>query len=275
MFSGDVGRPTDPVMKPPDEIDDIDYLIIESTYGDRRHPEIDLKKALTRAIEYAIKRGGVVLIPSFAVGRAQTIMYLLSQLSYENKLENIPIFLDSPMAINATQTFCQFGDEHRLSREDCQRMCERVRYTQTVEASKAIASQVSPKIIIASSGMLTGGRVLHHLKRYLGRRENVIVFVGYQAAGTRGAALQAGAQSVKIHGDYYPVRAKLVSIDALSAHADFTEMINWLSTSKKAPKQTFIVHGEPHSQDAFRRHLMDSLGWQSVIPSQGDRFNLE
>lgn len=275
LFTGDIGRPKDPVMKPPADIEETDYLVVESTYGDRKHPRTSPKKELERAVNYAIKRGGVVLIPSFAVGRAQTIMHLISELTEEGKLPNIPVFLDSPMAIDATETFCYFRDQHRLSEEQCRLMCDRITYTRSVEESKAIATQLAPKIIISASGMLTGGRVVHHLKHYLGRRENVVVFAGYQAAGTRGAAMQAGAESVKIHGEYYPVRAKLVTIDALSAHADYSEIINWLSHLKRQPRKTFIVHGEPHSQDAFRRHIKDSLGWQATIPEQGDTVKLD
>ncbi|NIN36520.1 MAG: MBL fold metallo-hydrolase [Gammaproteobacteria bacterium] len=275
LFTGDIGRPNDPVMRPPADIEETDYLVVESTYGDRKHPRTSPKNVLERAVNYTIKRGGVVLIPSFAVGRAQTIMHLISELSQEGKLPNIPVYLDSPMAIDATEIFCYFRDQHRLSEDQCRMMCDRITYTRSVEESKAIASHLSPKIIISASGMLTGGRVVHHLKHYLGRRENVIVFAGYQAAGTRGAAMQAGAESVKIHGEYYPVRAKLVTIDALSAHADYSEMINWLSHLKRPPRKTFIVHGEPHSQDAFRRHIKDSLGWQATIPEQGDTVKLD
>jgi metallo-beta-lactamase family protein len=275
LFTGDIGRPNDPVMRPPADIEETDYLVVESTYGDRKHPRTSPKKVLERAVNYAIKRGGVVLIPSFAVGRAQTIMHLISELTEEGELPKIPVYLDSPMAIDATETFFYFRDQHRLSQEQCRLMCDRITYTRSVEESKAIATQLAPKIIISASGMLTGGRVVHHLKHYLGRRENVVVFAGYQAAGTRGAAMQAGAESVKIHGEYYPVRAKLVTIDALSAHADYLEIINWLSHLKRPPRKTFIVHGEPHSQDAFRRHIKDSLGWQATIPEQGDVVKLD
>lgn len=271
IFSGDVGRPNGPVMKPPDNLEKTDYLVVESTYGDRRHPTTDPRAILTRAVNHAAKKGGVVLIPSFAVGRAQTLLYLLSELEREERIPHLPIFLDSPMAISATELFYRYRDEHLLSDKVCRDMCERVTYTRSVDESKAIAEEHNPKIIISASGMLTGGRILHHLKLYLTNRKNVIVFAGYQAAGTRGAAMQAGAESVKIHGQYYKVRARLVSIDALSAHADYVEMTDWLSHLNTPPQKTFIVHGEPHSQDAFRRHLYDRLGWRNVlIPAQGD-----
>jgi metallo-beta-lactamase family protein len=275
IFSGDVGRPVDPVMYPPARLDETDYLVIESTYGDRLHTKLDPKKILARTIVNTAKKGGVILIPSFAVGRAQTILHLVTDLVSEGKIPKFPLFLDSPMAIDSTEIFCRYEEQHRLSAQACQAMCDLVTYTRSVDESKAITGQHNPKIIISASGMMTGGRILHHLKNYLGDRRNTIVLVGYQAAGTRGAAMLAGAESIKIHGEYISARAKSIFIDGLSAHADYKEMTAWLSCLKKPPKRTFIVHGEPQSQDAFRRYLKDQLGWNSVIPGQGDRITLE
>ena len=160
-------------------------------------------------------------------------------------------------------------------RKACQAMCDLVTYTRSVDESKAITGQHNPKIIISASGMMTGGRILHHLKNYLGDRRNTVIFVGYQAAGTRGAAMLAGTESIKIHGEYIPVKAKSVFIDGLSAHADYKEMTAWLTHLKKTPRRAFIVHGEPQSRDAFRRYLKDKLGWNILIPGHGDKENLE
>ncbi len=270
IFTGDVGRPDDPVMNSPELLNNVDYLIVESTYGDRKHSETDPKEILAKIINGTFKKGGVVLIPTFAVGRAQTLLHLLSELVTENRIPKAPVYLDSPMAINATDLFYRYKEQHKLSDEVCRTMCNLVTYTRTAEDSKAIEYQPVPKIILSASGMLTGGRVLHHLKIYLKDRRNTVVLVGYQAAGTRGAIMLAGADSVKIHGEYVSVRSKLVSIDGLSAHADYVEMGQWLSNIKAPPRKTFIVHGEPQSQDAFRRYLKDQLGWNAEIPAYGD-----
>lgn len=270
VFSGDIGRPDDPVMLPPDLLEKTDYLVIESTYGDRRHNPADPKIILEDTILATVKKGGNVIIPTFAVGRAQTLMYLLDELITEGRIPRVPVYLDSPMAVNASELFCHYLKQHKLSETACKSMCNQIIYTRTVQESKEIATQAMPKIILSASGMLTGGRVLHHLKNYIGHRNNTIVFVGYQAAGTRGATMLSGAESIKIHGEYFPVHANLVQIDGLSAHADYHELIEWLSSSGIHPKKTFIVHGEPQSQDAFRRHIRDQLGWESSIPGQGD-----
>ena len=265
-FSGDVGRLADPVMYPPAKLEETDYLVIESTYGDRLHTSKDPKEILAKHIINTAKKGGTILIPSFAVGRAQSILHLITELVEEGRIPKFPVFLDSPMAIDTTELFCRYQQQHRLSSEQCKAMCDLVTYTRTVDESKAIASQHNPKIIISASGMLTGGRILHHLKIYLRDRRNTVVIVGFQAAGTRGAAMLSGAKKIKIHGEYIPVRAKPVFIDGLSAHADYTELVVWLSASSINPEKTFIVHGEPQSQDAFRRYLKDQLGWDVMIP---------
>ena len=184
------------------------------------------------------------------------------------------VFLDSPMAIDATEILCKHHKLHRLSTQACHSIRDMVTFTRTVDESKAIASMQHPKIILSASGMLTGGRILHHLKQNLPNTNNVIIFVGYQAAGTRGAAMLAGAESVKIHGEYFPVRAKLVNLDGLSAHADYVELGDWMSMLKQPPKQTFIVHGEPQAQDTFRLYLQDRLKWNVSIPGHGDEVEL-
>ncbi len=273
-FSGDVGRPNDAVMRPPSAIEPCDYLVVESTYGDRRHAQDAPEVLLAESIRTAVGKGASVIIPTFAVGRAQALLHLINQLIRSGSIPRLPVFLDSPMAIDATEIMCKHHVLHRLSVEACKSICEMVTFTRTVDESKAIASLQHPKIILSASGMLTGGRVLHHLKQYLPHRNNVVVFVGYQAAGTRGAAMLAGAESVKIHGEYFPVRARLVNLDGLSAHADYVEMADWMSTLEHAPNQTFIVHGEPQAQDAFRLYLHDRLHWSVMIPEHGEEVEL-
>lgn len=273
-FSGDLGRPNDPVMLPPEPVEACDYLVVESTYGDRRHSQEPVDSILAETIKTAAGKGANVLIPTFAVGRAQSLLYLLYELTRDGRIPKLPVFLDSPMAIDATDMLDKYKKLHRLSARDCHSLREMVTFTRSVEESKAIASMSHPKIILSASGMLTGGRVLHHLKQYLPYKNNVIVFVGYQAAGTRGAAMLSGAESVKIHGEYHAVRAKLVNLDGLSAHADYVEIGDWLSTLKKAPKQTFVVHGEPQAQDAFRLYLKDRFGWSVKIPEHGEEVDL-
>lgn len=274
-FSGDVGRPNDPVMRAPEPVEACDYMVIESTYGDRRHSPQATDQVLADTIRTAASKGGNIIIPTFAVGRAQSMLFLLQQLTRDGKIPRLPIYLDSPMAIDATELLRKHQKLHRLSVEECRLLCEMVTFTRSVEESKAIASLQHPKIILSASGMLTGGRILHHLKQYLPNQKNVIVFVGYQAAGTRGAAMLAGADSVKIHGEYFPVKAKLINLDGLSAHADYAELGDWLSTLTVAPKKTFIVHGEPQAQDAFRVYLQDRLHWSAQIPAHEDSVNLD
>ncbi len=267
IITGDVGRPNELVMPAPKPLDACDCLLIESTYGDRLHEQDDSNDRLADIINKTIKAGGSILIPSFAVGRAQTIMFILSELIKSNRIPKLPIFLDSPMAINASNIYCKFNDLHRLSPQQCNDMGEVVEYTREVEASKALSDLKFPHIIISASGMATGGRVLHHLKRLLPDYKNTIIMVGYQAGGTRGRKLLNGCSSVRIFGQEVDVKANIEEIDTLSAHADYNEMIQWLKQSKDLnPKQVFIVHGEPDAADEFRLHLKDQLGWTATVP---------
>ena len=274
VISGDVGRPDDLLMPPPQKPTDIDYLLIESTYGDRRHPAENPGEILEDSINTTISNGGTVIIPSFAVGRAQSILYLLGKLIKSGGIPKVPVYLDSPMAIDATEIFYNFHELHKLDRDDCSTLFEMVKFTRSVAQSKDIFRTDGPKIIISASGMITGGRVLHHLKRYLPDSRNTLIFVGFQAAGTRGANILAGMKDIKIHGEYFPVKASLVNLEGISAHADYTELGDWLSDVRQAPEKTFIVHGEPQAQDAFRLFLKDKLGWEAEIPSLGEVFKL-
>ena len=274
-FSGDLGRPDNPVMRAPAPLETTDYLVLESTYGNRRHDPTDPKKLLQEVITRTVKRGGVVLIPSFAIGRAQTLLHLLAELKQEKAIPPVPVFLNSPMAINATEIFCRHANEHRLNEAQCRKMCEGIEFVRTVEASKALNEYHGPRIIISASGMATGGRILHHLKVFAPDPKSTILFTGFQAAGTRGEAMVNGVDSIKIHGQYYPVRAEIVSIHSLSAHADYVEIGQWLATAKQAPKRTFLTHGEPAASDALRRYLQDQLAWNFEIPEEGDEIQLK
>jgi metallo-beta-lactamase family protein len=273
-FSGDVGRPQDPIMAPPESLPHSDYVVVESTYGDRRHPTEPPELALGRTVEQTISRGGVLVVPAFAVGRAQHILHLLAKLREAGRLPRVPVYLDSPMAIDATEIYRTHVDEHRLSREECAQMCRLAEFTRTAVESKAIDATSGPMIVISASGMATGGRVLHHLKRFLPEERNTVLLVGYQSAGTRGRSLVDGAQELKIHGQYVPVRAHIEKLDALSAHADYSELVDWLRKSGISPVRAFVTHGEPAAADAMRRRLRDALGWDTVVPDQGDRFPL-
>jgi metallo-beta-lactamase family protein len=274
VFSGDVGRPHDPIMRPPAALPHSDYLVLESTYGDRRHPSGSVEAELGEIVRETAARGGSVVIPAFAVGRAQSILYLLSRLRAAHQIPELPIYLDSPMAIDATGIFRDHADEHALSLEDCQAMCRVARYTPTSDDSKAIDAQSGPLVVISASGMATGGRVLHHLKRFLPDANSTVLLVGYQSAGTRGRSLEDGADELKVHGQYVPVRARVRKLDGLSAHADYAELIAWLQQSGTRPQRVFVTHGEPAAADALRRRLRDVLQLEAVVPDDGARYPL-
>jgi metallo-beta-lactamase family protein len=274
VFSGDVGRPHDPIMSPPAALPPADYLVVESTYGDRRHTSEPASVELGNIVRETAARGGVVVVPAFAVGRAQHVLHLLAGLQREGNIPRLPIFLDSPMAIDATAVFREHAEEHRLSRDECREMCAVARYASTPDDSKAIDAITGPCIVISASGMATGGRVLHHLKRFLPEARNTVLLVGFQSSGTRGRSLLDGAQELKIHGQYVPVRAQVRRLDGLSAHADYAEIIDWLKQSAVQPRQVFVTHGEPAAADALRRRLQDELGWACVVPDHAACYPL-
>ncbi|MBI3621781.1 MAG: MBL fold metallo-hydrolase, partial [Nitrospirae bacterium] len=267
LLTGDLGRPADLIMKPPAAGRRADYLVIESTYGDHLHDPDDPEKALAAVINRTIARGGVVVIPSFAVGRTQTMLYALHRLKAAGTIpEALPVFLDSPMAVEATDLYVRAAGEHRLSPAECRAMGRAARFVNSVEESKQLDGLDAPMVLISASGMATGGRVLHHLKVFAPEPRNTILFVGFQAGGTRGEAMINGAAAVKIHGAYVPVRAEVVGFDGFSAHADAAEMIDWLKRFEAPPKQTFITHGEPAAADALRRRIEEQLGWRCRVP---------
>ena len=273
VFSGDLGRYGDPVMVDPEPIERADYLVVESTYGDRRHDRTSPEEALEEVISRTVRRGGSVLIPAFAVGRAQSLLFHLSQLRKQGRLE-VPVYLDSPMAADASDILCAHPHETRLSGSECRDACGVARYTRDVEESKSLDRDTVPKVIVSASGMATGGRVLHHLKHYAPDRRNTILLAGFQAGGTRGAALKAGAPELKIHGEYVPVRAEVANLDMLSAHADRDELMRWLGGFEAPPRMTFVTHGEPGASDSFRHAIKERLGWAVRVPEHGERVEL-
>jgi metallo-beta-lactamase family protein len=261
VISGDLGRTEDPIMRAPARFEGADWLLLESTYGNRHHAPDDTEQTLARVIREAAGGGGSVLIPSFAVGRAQVVMLALARLKARGAIPNLPVFLDSPMAIDATSLYRRHRRLHRLSAADCRAMCSVATLVNSPDQSKALAQLRMPSVIIAASGMATGGRVLHHLKSMAPDPRNRILFVGYQAAGTRGAHLVAGATEVRIHGAWHPVRAAVSRIDGWSAHADADELIAWAATARRAPQRMWLVHGEPEAADTLRQRLEERLGW--------------
>ena len=271
LFSGDIGRPNDPTMLDPAIMRRADYLVLESTYGDRRHDRADPEDELEAIINRTAHRGGAVLIPAFAVGRSQSILFYLHRLKEAGRIVDLPIFLDSPMAINASETFCRHFNAHRLSETECRAACNVARYVRTAEDSMNLDKNPMPMILISASGMATGGRILHHLKHFAPDHRNTILFTGFQAGGTRGASIIRGADSVKIHGGYVPIRAEVKNLDMLSAHADADEIMAWLDNFDAPPRTTFITHGEPDASDALRRRIEEELGWTCDVPDYKDQ----
>jgi metallo-beta-lactamase family protein len=266
VFSGDIGRPNSATMFDPTPIKQADYLIVESTYGNRKHDPRDPEDALAEVIIRTAGRGGTVVIPSFAVGRAQTLMFHLHRLKSARRIPDLPVFLDSPMAVDASEILCKYMRYQKLDAATCRAACAVAHYVRDAGESKALDANPMPKIIISASGMATGGRVLHHLKHFVTDPRNTILFAGFQAGGTRGAAMTGGADRIKIHGQYFPVRAEVDNLHMLSAHADADELMGWLGHFEAAPKTTFITHGEPEASDSLRMRIKEDLGWNCSVP---------
>lgn len=278
VFSGDLGRYDDPLMPPPQAVRQADYLIVESTYGNRAHESSDVQDKLAEIIGRTASRGGTVVIPSFAVGRAQLMLYHLLTLREAGRLpQGIPIYVDSPMASRASGIYERYQDELNLDMPSSRlsQAHAAARYVADVEESKSLDAMPMPKIIISASGMATGGRVVHHLKRYAPDPRSTVLFAGFQAPGTRGAIMVEGSETVKIHGEYVPIRAEVDSLPMLSAHADGNEILRWLGGFEQAPRETFVVHGEPAAADALRLRIKDELGWKCRVPEQGDVVPLD
>jgi metallo-beta-lactamase family protein len=274
LFSGDVGRSNDPLMRPPAPPLAADYLVVESTYGDRLHENVDPQVPLAEAIRRACRRNGVVLIPTFAVGRAQWLLLLLARLRAAGSIPEVPVYLDSPMAIDATQLLQEFAAEHRVAPRDLAAMHSLARMVRTADASKALDRLREPAIILASSGMAAGGRVVHHLKVFAPDARNVILFAGFQAGGTRGASLVAGARAIRIHGEMFPVNAEVAQLTSASSHADASELVDWLRLIPAPPKQVFVTHGEAGASDSLRHRIQSELGWNAGVPEYRDEFDL-
>jgi metallo-beta-lactamase family protein len=275
LFSGDLGRPDDFVLPPPEAPPQADFLVMESTYGDRLHRRDDVLADLAALINRTAARGGVVLIPSFAVGRAQSLMYCIQVLKDRKTIPALPVFLDSPMAANATAIYQRFPREHKLASGIADAMFRNTQIIGTPDESRALGSKHVPMVIISASGMATGGRVVHHLKALAPDRRNTVLFAGYQAGGTRGAALVAGARTVRIHGEDVPVRAEVAVLEQLSAHADAEEIVGWMRGFQRPPRQTFITHGEPAASDALRQRIERELGWVCSVPEHFQTIPLD
>lgn len=266
VFSGDLGRSKPLIMRSPSVIEEADYLLIESTYGDRTHSKEPPLKTLAQITHDTFSKNGHLLIPSFAVGRTQDLLYLFSVLKKEKKIPDIPIFLDSPLGITATQIFSDHSTWHTLNSSEVKALCQVATMVQSQQQSQELLRKKKSTIVIAGSGMVAGGRILYHLARRVYDPRNTVLLTGFQALGTRGRLLQQRSSEIKIHGQYVPVKAKIEEISTLSAHADQTEIINWLKNFKTPPKKTFIVHGEPQASDVLRVKIQDSLGWSCHIP---------
>ncbi|HKR03263.1 MAG TPA: MBL fold metallo-hydrolase [Bacteroidia bacterium] len=265
VFSGDIGRENDLLMYPPQKPEQADVLFIESTYGNKLHQE-NAEAHLAQVINEAAQRHGTIIIPSFAVERTQLLMYLLWQLRKKNMIPDIPLYMDSPMGKNVLDIFHHNKEWHKLPIEDCNEMCKGIIRVQTIQDTMKLARQKNSKIIIAGSGMASGGRVLTYFQNYLGDENATILLVGYQAEGTRGRSLLDGASEIKLYGKYYPIKARTVNIEGLSAHADQRELIDWLSNIKNKPDNIFIVHGEKEGAEGLKNKIKEVYQWDCEIP---------
>jgi metallo-beta-lactamase family protein len=281
-FSGDVGRENQLVIRPPavPEIDGDYTLLCESTYGDRLHPTDDFRERLGNIITETAARGGSVLIPAFAVGRTQELLYVLREMMESGRLRPLPIHVDSPMAIDCTDIYRSHREDHNLEMQQLEASGVRpfspagVRFDRSVVDSKALNATRAPMVIISASGMATGGRVLHHLARQLPDSRNTVLFEGFQAPGTRGQIIQSGARQVKIHGELVPVRARIESMENLSGHADYGEILRWLGRFSKAPTKTWLVHGEPRAAESLRQKIAAQLHWDVQAAAYLQKINL-
>jgi len=280
LFGGDLGRPARPILKNPVQVYDVDYLLAESTYGDREHPDAEPEEELARIINEGTKRGGGIIIPSFAVERTQELLYVLRDLEDRGKIPILPVFVDSPMAIKATEVF-----EERVTEQDLETRVlimkgirvfhpKNLRLCETVEQSKAINTPKGRAIIISASGMATGGRILHHLRKRLPHPENTVVFIGYQVPGTRGRRILDGEEKIRIHGEDIPVNAHIESVQGFSGHADYQIMLAWLLGFNRPPNVTFCVHGEPESCESLAKKIRSKFNWNTAVPHEGQTFEL-
>jgi metallo-beta-lactamase family protein len=274
LFSGDLGRSDDLVMKPPAPPPAADVVVMESTYGNRLHERADTLLALAEVVNRTLARGGHVIVPAFAVGRAQLLLHALRLLKDAHRIPDVPVFLDSPMATDATALYQRHPELHRLDAQACAAMSNGVRIVNTPDESRALASLRYPAIIVSASGMATGGRVVHHIENFAPDPANTILFVGYQAAGTRGAALVGGAREIRMHGRWVPVRAEVAALEGLSSHADRDELLAWLGSLPHAPRRVFVTHGEPEAADSLRQAVSEHLHWPCEVPEYRDQVDI-
>ena len=270
VFSGDIGRESDLLLYPPKKPKWADYLFMESTYGNKLHPIDSVSEKLVELITQTIHQRGTLIIPSFAVERLQTLMFLLWKLFNENKIPNIPIFIDSPMGNNVLSVFERFPDWHKLPAKDFSAMQHRMNIITSYKETWETIDNPQPKVVIAGSGMVTGGRVLTYLKQLIDEPSTSVLLVGYQAEGTRGRQLLEGAHEIKFFGKYHPVKAQIYHIESLSAHADQQGLLDWTSNIRNIPEEVYLIHGEPTAQDALRVKLQDTYKWNVTIPKLYD-----
>ncbi|MFA5941955.1 MAG: MBL fold metallo-hydrolase [Sinimarinibacterium sp.] len=279
VFSGDLGRWGRPILRDPEFVPEADVVLVESTYGDRLHSG-DAAAQLAQVVNEAAARGGVIIVPAFAIGRTQELIWTLRQLEDAGRIPALPVFIDSPMAINVTEVYCQHPEDHDLDmtllmdEKRCPLCCRKYHLVRDSRESRALAQRRGPLIVIAGSGMATGGRVLHHLKHRLSDARNTVLLCGYQAAGTRGRQLQDGAGNFRIHGDDIPVRAGVRIVDGLSAHADRDELLRWLRGFAQPPAHTYVVHGEPAAATALAQAVTTELKWDASVAQDGATLGL-
>ncbi|WP_291119310.1 MBL fold metallo-hydrolase [Flavobacterium sp. UBA6135] len=269
VFSGDIGQDDDVLMYPSQKPKSGDFIFLESTYGNRVHPETDVYFELENIINETVAKGGNVIIPSFAVERAQTLMYLLWQLKKQNRIPDIPYIIDTPMGIKVIDVFKENIKWHKLNPHECEEMCSVFTMISDFEDSIAAIYSKQPKVVIAASGMITGGRVLSYLERYIDKPENTVMLVGYQAEGTRGRKLLEGDKEIKFFGKYYTVNARVVLVEGLSAHGDQNDLLNWLKELQAPPKMIFMVHGENEAADALRLKIIETFNYNCKVPLLG------
>lgn len=273
-FSGDIGRPNDPMMNAPAPPPDSDWIVTESTYGNRRHVSGALEEELREVLVRTIARKGVVVVPAFAVGRAQLLLHVIARLQGQGAVPKVPVYLNSPMATDVSALYRQYPDLHRLGQQELDAMRATTRLVNTVEESKALNRRKGPMIIVSASGMATGGRVLHHLVAFAPDPRNAIVLSGFQAGGTRGAALADGARSIRIYGEDVAVNAEVVQLGSASAHADADEILGWLRSAPRPPRRIFVTHGEPDAADALRVRIERELGIPALVPDYRETVDL-
>jgi len=266
VFSGDIGQDDDVLLYPPVKPKKADFVFMESNYGNRLHPETDVMLELETIINNTFQKGGNVVIPSFAVERAQTVMYLLWQLKEQNRIPNIPYVIDTPMGIRVLDVFLENTKWHKLNPHQCEEMCKMFTMISSYKDTIDMIYNEKPKVIIAASGMITGGRVLSYLERYIVDEKNTVLMVGYQAEGTRGRKLLEGAKEIKFYGKYYPVNANVMLVEGLSAHGDQKDLINWLSELENKPQKVFLIHGENSAADELRIKINETYGFDCVVP---------